>query len=423
MSRYDVTGVQNSSGRNWLKQLLVRPDVRRGLWLIGLVGFLAVFGDFVANDRPLACRIDGQVYFPVLRGYAVDFGISKWDANLVPENWKSKDYDWVIFPPVAWSAGSLDPYNMNAVGPFEPQRLDRPRFRHWLGTDEYGRDVAAGLISGSRIALAVGLLAMMLAGLIGLLLGAAAGYFGDHGLKVSLAGILIITCGLFVGLFGSINLLAVPVSVFGGTWLKWLSVIGYFAIWIGISWSLVYVVRWIGLRTLTVHIPVDLLVMRLVEVVQSIPVLLLILSLLALITRPSLIYIALIIGLVRWTTIARFVRGELLQVRQMDYMDAARASGLTHWRMLFRHALPNALTPVVITLAFGVASAILAEASLSFLGIGVPEDAVTWGGLLHSARSDASAWWLAVLPGIFIFLTVTGFNLIGEGLRSGLSES
>ena len=407
----------------WVEALWRHPGVRRGRWMIGFVVVLAVFGDFLANKRPLVCKMDGEIHSPVCRGIAVDLGLVKWPPGFAFEDWKTYDYDWVIYAPIAWSAGSIDAKNMNAVGPFDQQRLDSHRFRHWLGTDQYGRDVAAGLISGARVSLAVGLLAMLIAGVIGLALGATAGYFGDSGLKVSAGGVLVVAAGLFMGVYGSVHLANFSAEEYGGAAVKWLAVFGYCASWIIGGKFVAWLMSKTRIGKHRIKLPADQLVMRLIEVVQSIPVLLLILSLLAVVSGSSLLYIALIIGLVRWTTVARFVRAELLRIRQLDYIDSARSSGLSQLRILFVHALPNAMTPVIITLAFGVASAILAEASLSFLGIGVPEDTVTWGGLLHAARADVSAWWLAVFPGTFIFLTVTGFNLIGEGLRRKMDGS
>ena len=99
---------------------------------------------------------------------------------------------------------------------------------------------------------------------------------------------------------------------------------------------------------------------------------------------------------------------------------SAQALGYSEWRIILRHAVPNALTPVLITVAFGIASAILLEAFLSFLGIGVPPEQVTWGSMLNSARTYFSAWWLAIFPGLAIFVTVTIFNLLGEGLTDAL---
>ena len=120
-------------------------------------------------------------------------------------------------------------------------------------------------------------------------------------------------------------------------------------------------------------------------------------------------------GFVSWTSIAKFTRAELLRIRKLEYIEAAQAFGYSQFRIVFKHALPNALAPVLIAVAFGVASAIIIEAYLSFIGVGIPDDQVTWGSLLNMARDNISAWWIAIFPGTAIFITVTIFNLIGEG--------
>jgi peptide/nickel transport system permease protein len=164
--------------------------------------------------------------------------------------------------------------------------------------------------------------------------------------------------------------------------------------------------------------------MRSVEVLTSIPGLLLLLSLVAIIQDKSIFYVMLIIGFLSWTGIARFTRAEMLRIRNLEYMEAGRALGYGNLRLMLRHALPNAVTPILITVAFGIAGAILLEASLSFLGLGAASDEITWGSMLTDARSQDSikAWWLAVFPGFMIFLTVTVFNLIGEGVTEALRE-
>ncbi|MCB0629227.1 MAG: ABC transporter permease, partial [Lewinella sp.] len=166
--------------------------------------------------------------------------------------------------------------------------------------------------------------------------------------------------------------------------------------------------------------PLDLLVMRLIEIKRSIPTLLLLLAILALVSRPNIFYVMAIIGLLSWTNLARFMRGEMLRIRELEYMEATRALGYSHWRALFRHAIPNGLTPVLVSLSFGIAGAILTEASLSFIGIGVPPEQVTWGTMLYTARSTPYAWWLGLFPGLGIFLTVMAFNLVGEGLSEAI---
>ncbi len=166
----------------------------------------------------------------------------------------------------------------------------------------------------------------------------------------------------------------------------------------------------------SVAIPADTLVNRAIEILSSIPALLLLLSAAALIEEPSILYIMAIIGLLRWTGIARYIRAELLKIRSLEYVEAARAMGLSEWRILFRHALPNGLAPILVAIAFGMANTILIEASLSFLGIGLPPESASWGSVLQNARSSPQSWWIALFPGLGIFITITIFNLIGEGV-------
>ncbi|MCE2392157.1 MAG: ABC transporter permease, partial [Proteobacteria bacterium] len=127
-----------------------------------------------------------------------------------------------------------------------------------------------------------------------------------------------------------------------------------------------------------------------------------------------------LLGLTGWVGIARFIRGEFLKVRSQDYVSAALALGASDVRVMLRHILPNAIAPVLVSMSFGVASAILTESALSFLGIGVPQHLVTWGSILSEARANTFAWWLAVFPGFAIFVTVTAYNLLGDGLRDAL---
>jgi len=162
---------------------------------------------------------------------------------------------------------------------------------------------------------------------------------------------------------------------------------------------------------------VDWIVSRLIEVVLCFPFLLLVLAIVALF-RPSFITIMIALGLTSWTTEARFIRGEFLRIREMEFAQAARASGARDSRIIFRHLLPNALAPVLVSASFGVASAILIESALSFLGMGVPPPTASWGNMLYSAEQYLEyAWWLAFFPGVAIFVTVAAFNIVGDRIR------
>jgi len=164
----------------------------------------------------------------------------------------------------------------------------------------------------------------------------------------------------------------------------------------------------------------DWIVSRTIEVVLCFPFLLLVLAIVALF-GPSFLTVMIALGLTSWTTEARFMRGEFLKIREMEFAQAARASGARDWRIIVRHLLPNAMAPVLVSASFGVASAILTESALSFLGLSVPPPTATWGNILATAESHIDyAWWLVVFPGVAIFLTVAAFNIIGDRVRDAL---
>lgn len=164
---------------------------------------------------------------------------------------------------------------------------------------------------------------------------------------------------------------------------------------------------------------VDIVGMRIVEVFEAVPTLFLLLTFVAFFDR-SVYIMMVIIGLTSWPGYARYVRAEFLRLRQQDFVQAAIASGLPLASILFRHILPNAIAPVLVAASFGVASAILAEATLSFLGLGLVDDP-SWGQMLNqSVQSSTFNWWMALFPGGAIFLTVFSYNLIGEALRDAI---
>jgi peptide/nickel transport system permease protein len=167
---------------------------------------------------------------------------------------------------------------------------------------------------------------------------------------------------------------------------------------------------------------VDLALSRVIEVVLCFPVLFLLLALAALLP-PSPATIVLAIGATAWPGDARYARAEVLRIRALDYTRAAAAAGASTPRILARHVLPNALAPLIVSAAFGVGWAILAEAALSFLGVGLPSPAVSWGGILAAAPAYIEeAWWLALFPGVALFVTVSAYNLLAEGLRAATTS-
>ncbi|WP_432821260.1 ABC transporter permease [Trichloromonas sp.] len=165
---------------------------------------------------------------------------------------------------------------------------------------------------------------------------------------------------------------------------------------------------------------VDSLIMRFVDIMLCFPTFFLILAVIAFL-EPSIWNIMIIIGLTGWMGVARLVRAEFLSLRERDFVQAGRALGASDARLIFRHILPNALSPVLVSATLGVAGAILTESALSFLGIGVQPPTPSWGNMLIAGKQTlGTAWWLSAFPGLAILVTVLGYNLLGEGIRDAL---
>ena len=214
-----------------------------------------------------------------------------------------------------------------------------------LGSDSLGRDVLAGIVHGARVSMLIGVAATMIGLVIGILVGATAGYFGGK---------------------------------------------------------------------------LDDLLVRVTEVFQTFPPFLLVVVLVA-IAGSSVATITLAIGIVSWPTIARLVRSEFRSLRERDFVLAARGLGYSSARIVFREILPNAMPPVIVTASVMVATAILAESALSFLGLGDP-NLISWGSMIGDGRDQLrTAWYLVALPGTALVLSVLSLNLLGDGLTDALN--
>ncbi len=414
------------------------------LYVLFFLIFIAIFADLIATDQPLYARYRGKTFFPAFQTlFDPSHTDSVWNEetgtwekiqfDIAP--WKQMKLDAVVWAPIPYSPDKTDRYNRDFVGPFDEQVYKNPEgeivpvpwyFRHHLGTNQIGQDVAAGLIHGTRISLSVGLVAVGIAAIIGIILGALAGFFGDTEMRTSRGRFWGIILGLFFGFFygfmvrGYAIIDGINEGMLPGLVQVFISVL--------IFGVIVLVFAWLGQHLLgrlpwfrePTNVPVDSVISRGIEIMNSMPRLLLILTIASLFKDKSIFLIMAILGFTSWTGIARFTRAEFLRTRSLEYIQAARALGYSKRRIIFTHALPNSLAPVFISISFGIAAAILAESSLSFLGIGVPDDVVTWGSLLSAGRTHYDAWWMVVFPGFAIFLTVTIYTIIGEALRDAL---
>ncbi len=237
------------------------------------------------------------------------------------------------------------------LAPYDPTQkntrnlLKAPTFQHPLGTDELGRDTLSRVIYGARVSLEVGVIAVGISLVIGVLLGLVAGYTG------------------------------------GAT---------------------------------------DAIIMRIMDGLLAFPALVLALAITAML-GPSLNNVMLAIGITGIPSFARLVRGQVLTTKRLEYVQAAQSVGASDWRLMLRHILPNILAPIIVQASISVAAAILAEAGLSFLGLGIQPPTASWGSMLNVAKGYLGRTaWLAIAPGTAIFITVLGFNFLGDAIRDVL---
>ncbi len=199
--------------------------------------------------------------------------------------------------------------------------------------------------------------------------------------------------------------------------------VGFVAVGIAVAVGIIFggIAGYYGRVRILRLMSVDTLITGLIDVALSFPAFFLILTVVA-ILRPSIWNIMVVIGLTSWEGPARFVRAEILTLREQDFVQAARALGVSGPRLILRHLLPNAVAPVLVSATLGIAGAILTESALSFLGFGVPPPEATWGNVLSDGKNYLfDAWWLTIIPGTAILVVVLAFNLFGEGLREAFN--
>jgi peptide/nickel transport system permease protein len=346
-----------------------------------------LFHNFIANEKPLICRQGGKLVFPVLnRTYTA-----------------SDDCIVLLNAPVRYSHNSIDMKNSGAVSPFGKQQLSPGQQRHLLGTDIHGRDVLAGIVFGTSIALKVGLGSMALALILGIFIGLLPAYYGDRGYRMRISSVILTVI---------VSAMAIYTITFREIFLLLFSPEKALAALVFLL-AIASVIRNFPVLNRKIVIPLDSPASIFTGIFQSLPSAFLVLVLISLFAKASVYNIIIVIALLRWPVIARYIRAEVMKIKQERFVEASKLIGLNDRIIIFRHILPYTLTPVMVALAYGFAGTVLLESTLSFLGIGIPADHVSWGVLLGEARQNFSAWWLAVFPGLAIFAVIMMFNTLG----------
>lgn len=377
---------------------------RKGKWALSIIcffGVMALFADFLANDKPIYCQYEGESYYPIFNEYGTNLGLVKPYTFLNRKSWQDLPLEKYFYPLIKFDATDIDRNSKAFASPGTIIPSFNFNKKYLLGSDALGRDLAAGIVQGSRKTLLIAFLAMLISCLIGFFLGIVAGYFGDDKVHLNVWVLLLFCVSLFV------------------VWFQWSFDLWSFTVTVFWSFGLAIVALMLNkaFHKKQIMIPLDNIIMRVIEVFKSIPALFILLALLALIAQPTVLTVILIIGLLRWPTITRVMRAEIFKIKSKDFVTSARALGLTNYQIIRSHILPNAIPPLMTIIAFGFASTILLEATISFLGIGLGASDITWGSILSSARSNFSAWWIAVFPGMAIFLMVIACNYLGDTLN------
>ncbi len=284
-----------------------------------------------------------------------------------------------------------------------------PSSLYWLGTDRVFRDVYVRLAYGARLSLVIAISATLISTVIGAGVGLVSGFYeGSKGVRVPYASL---------ALFGGAFVMIVSGHARGGSAMGAIAIAIIAIAWVLPEKMMQSVTRFFGGPS----VEADTALMRLVDIGLSFPFLLLVMALAAAFDRTTVSTILWTLGLTSWLGTARVVRAKTLAVRNLDFVSAARALGQPVHRILISHVLPNVAGPVIVLSTAQVASMIVAESVLSYLGVGIAPPTPTWGHMLYEGQDVyQSAPWLLVAPALAILVSVLGFNLVGEGLRDAL---
>ena len=305
--------------------------------------FLSLCAEFIANDKPILLKYQGEYYFPVFKVYTdARFGgdfptEANYKDEFIKENIEENGY--MIMPLIEFSYNTVD-FELNEPFPAPPSA------RHWFGTDEEGRDILARLLYGIRLSMVFAILLTVLSSALGIFFGAIQGYFGGK---------------------------------------------------------------------------VDILLQRFIEVWESMPQLFA-LSIIASVFAPTFFTLLVILLLFSWTELTGMVRAEFLRARNFEYVKAAKALGVSNFRIIWRHILPNAMVVIVTFVPFILAGGIVALTALDFLGLGLGYEYPSLGDLVRQGKDNLQAPWIGLSIFFVLSLLLTSLIFIGEGVRDAMDK-
>lgn len=368
--------------------------------------FIAFFLSFIIGPHPFYCKFKGDSYFLIWSKEAPN-GSNLQQALLEHQfKWEEIDFDLAC-----WPIFHIDPYKTHQELSWLPPGTFTTEAKFILGSYELGRDVLTSCLVGLQQALFLSFLSMCIALILGLPLGLVGAYYQKTGIRLSIWSVVGFL--LILGISWYLILLLISFKILNG-FIAILYILLLMAL-IGFSFNL-----WNRKPGLIIY--PDFYVVKSIEFIKSLPLLMIMLILLQWIDKPNLLFLSLFIGLFYAFSIAKYTRYIVRSEKEMTYISVFKSLGYSDLRIMLKHLLPAAFKTLLPYIALGMGSVVLLEASISFLGLGLPVESISLGQMMHSARSYPSAWWVVVFPGACVFWIVYCFQTLGTGYTSKFNE-
>ncbi|HPK08943.1 MAG TPA: ABC transporter permease [Saprospiraceae bacterium] len=360
------------------------------VFYLGMVLVMAIFGNMIANDKPIISTEDGVLRFPV-------FNSNYQPGSKVVEH---------VNPIIPFSYNTID---KNVTRSLPPLSRNQDGKLHIMGTDNIGRDVFAGIIRGALIVIKIAGLSVFISFVLGSFIGMCMAYYGNESIKLGALSLFFLLSGMVSWIYWWCNYFIFSSTISGikfGIGLLFIVFVTLFGIVVSLR---VEKNKW--------NIPLDNLGMKIVEIIRSLPGFFFILFTLILFGQGSWFVMVFLLVFMVSPAFIRHARANTLAVIRENYIESGRAIGITDLKLILRHIFPNILGDLGIIALLAFIECVMMEAALSFLGLGLPVDEMSWGKILAESRSDIRSWWLVIFPGLCLFFLVWSLNYLVNYLR------